>query len=212
MARTFEDQTLALAGVVQACVLSRELAYQGQAPEAAYAASIDSIFTLDAPDVPSIYGGAMRLGEGLRHLRKQLTGQTGNQDAEITRRAITLLHLAGTLMNTPEMITTLQRGIQAADSRRQAFGAHSPEVIEDLARIYQQTISTLSPKVMVNGDPHQLNRPEVAQRIRAVLLAGIRSAVLWHQCGGSKWNLLFRRKRFLEAAERLLRSGLHVVS
>ncbi len=212
MARTFEDQTLALAGVVQASVLSRELAYQGQAPEAAYAASIDSIFTLDAPDVPSIYGGAMRLGEGLRHLRKQLTGQTGNQDAEITRRAITLLHLAGTLMNTPEMMTILKRGIQAADSRRQAFGAHSPEVIEDLARIYQQTISTLSPKVMVNGDPHQLNRPEVAQRIRAVLLAGIRSAVLWHQCGGSKWNLLFRRKRFLEAAERLLRSGLHVVS
>ena len=211
MAHSIEDQTLALAGVVQACVLARELAYQGQAPEGAYTASLDSIFMLDAPDVPAIYGGAARIGEGLRQLRKQLTGHTGQQDAEITRRAITLLHLAGQLMQNPGMMDTLQRGIQASASRRQAFGAHSQEVIEDLARLYQQTISTLTPKIMINGDPHQLNRPEVAQRIRAVLLAGIRSAVLWHQCGGSKWNLLFRRKRFMEATERLLRSGIHVV-
>ncbi|OYY73806.1 MAG: hypothetical protein B7Y40_08130 [Gammaproteobacteria bacterium 28-57-27] len=64
---------------------------------------------------------------------------------------------------------------------------------------------------MVKGEPKQLNEPWVAQRIRSALLAGVRSAVLWHQCGGRKLNLLFRRKRFIDASDNWLRNGLRVV-
>ena len=211
MAQTTEDQTIALAGVVQACLLVRELAYQGQAPEASFQTSIASVFRMDAPDVPSVYDGVMRLGDGLRHLRKQLTGQVGTQDAEIMRHSLTLLQLAQQLMQEKTMMQTLAREIQAIGERETDTDWLKPSRIEALAKLYQQTISTLNPKIMVKGEPTKLNDPLVAQRIRSALLAGIRSAVLWHQCGGRKLNLLFRRKSFINATDYLLRNGLHVV-
>jgi high frequency lysogenization protein len=211
MAHTIEDQTLALAGIVQACLLVRELAHHGQAPARAQAASLASIFRIDASSVPAVYGGVGQLGEGLRHLRKQLAGQAGKQDIEVTRHVLTLIQLAGQLLRLPDMLQQIRQGLLELDAKQRELGPDAPEVIEGLARLYQQTISTLSPKVIVNGHPQQLNRPEVAQRIRAALLAGIRSAVLWHQCGGSRLRLVFRRKRFLEAVDELLRGGIRLV-
>ena len=211
MAHTIEDQTLALAGIVQACLIVRELAYQGQAPEHAFQASVASIFRMDAPDVPSVYDGVLRLGDGLRHLRKQLSGQAGQQDAEIMRHSLTLLHLGQQVLQDPAMLQTLGNEIQAIELREKEQDWLHSSRIEDLASLYQKTISTLSPKIMVKGDPKQLNQPWVAQRIRAALMAGIRSAVLWHQCGGRKLNLLFRRKSFINATDHLLRNGLKAV-
>ncbi len=211
MAHTIEDQTLALAGIVQACLIVRELAYQGQAPEHAFQASVASIFRMDAPDVPSVYDGVLRLGDGLRHLRKQLSGQAGQQDAEIMRHSLTLLHLGQQVLQDPAMLQTLGNEIQAIELREKEQDWLHSSRIEDLASLYQKTISTLSPKIMVKGDPKQLNQPWVAQRIRAALMAGIRSAVLWHQCGGRKLNLLFRRKSFINATDHLLRNGLRAV-
>jgi len=211
MAKTIEDQTLALAGVVQACLIVREIAYQGQAPEHSFEASIASVFRMDAPDVPGVYDGVMRLGDGLRHLRKQLAGQAGQQDAEIMRYALTLLQLAQHLMQDKNMLQTLGNTIESIKENEANNSWLSPSRIEALAKLYQQTISTLSPKIMVKGEPTKLNDPIVAQRIRSALLAGIRSAVLWHQCDGRKMNLLFKRKSFINATDKLLRNGLRVV-
>lgn len=212
MARTIEDQTLALAGVVQACLMVRELAYQGQAPKHAYQASIASLFRMDAPDVPSVYDGVLRLGDGLRHLRKQLAGQAGAQDAEIMRHSLSLLHLGQQLMQDPAMLQTIAdelKNIDTLDANEES--ASNRQRIAAIAELYQKTISTLTPKIMVKGDPKQLNDPWVAQRIRSALFAGIRSAVLWHQCGGRKLSLLFSRKKFIDATDTLLRNGLTVV-
>lgn len=43
--------------------------------------------------------------------------------------------------------------------------------------------------------------------IRALLLAAVRSAVLWRQLGGSYWDFLFSRRAMLEAISRRLRGG-----
>ena len=40
--------------------------------------------------------------------------------------------------------------------------------------------------------------------IRAVLLAALRSAVLWRQLGGSPWDFLLRRGELARAANALL--------
>ncbi|WP_368666252.1 DUF489 family protein [Corallococcus sp. CA041A] len=44
----------------------------------------------------------------------------------------------------------------------------------------------------------------VVAEIRALLLAAVRSAVLWRQLGGSYWDFLFSRKAMIEAVDRLL--------
>ena len=51
-----------------------------------------------------------------------------------------------------------------------------------------------------------LQNPRNAERIRALLLAGIRSATLWRQLGGNRWQLFFSRRKILKDAYALLRS------
>ena len=57
---------------------------------------------------------------------------------------------------------------------------------------------------MVNGAQIHLNNPENANRIRALLLAGIRAATLWRQSGGSRITLLLRRNTLLRESRVLL--------
>ncbi|MEW8459773.1 MAG: DUF489 family protein [Candidatus Thiodiazotropha endolucinida] len=41
-------------------------------------------------------------------------------------------------------------------------------------------------------------------KIRALLLSGIRAATLWRQTGGRRRQLLFVRKRYIQACRELL--------
>jgi high frequency lysogenization protein len=75
---------------------------------------------------------------------------------------------------------------------------------QQLSQIYQERISTLGPKIMVRGEPLHLQNPDSAARIRVALLAGIRAAVLWRQAGGSKWQLLFQRRKTANTARELV--------
>ena len=84
-----------------------------------------------------------------------------------------------------------------------ADGVH-PLLVEKLAELYSRTISTLTPRIMVSGEHGHLANPAIAARVRAALLAGIRSAVLWRQLGGRRWQLLLRRGRIARAAADLL--------
>jgi high frequency lysogenization protein len=76
-----------------------------------------------------------------------------------------------------------------------------PDVIAELARLYADTISNLRPRVMVQGNPHYLGQAGVVAEIRALLLAALRSAVLWRQMGGSLWDFVFRRREMAAAID-----------
>ena len=67
-----------------------------------------------------------------------------------------------------------------------------------------QQISRLTPQVMVRGEERYLRDADIAARIRTLLLAGIRAAVLWRQLGGSKWRLFIGRKKYLAASRKFL--------
>jgi len=79
-----------------------------------------------------------------------------------------------------------------------------PDVIASLADAYKHTVSTLRPQVLVNGNPGILGNQDNQNLIRTLLLAAIRAAVLWRQCGGRRLTLLLRRKTLQEALESLL--------
>ena len=61
---------------------------------------------------------------------------------------------------------------------------------------------------MVNGEHTYLSNDEIAAQIRALLLAGIRAAILWRQSGGSRWRLLFGRGALMHATEKIIHSQL----
>jgi len=59
-------------------------------------------------------------------------------------------------------------------------------------------------RLSISGKPEFLKQPDKVAFIRALLLAGIRSAILWRQVGGRQWRLVFQRRRMLTQAEQLL--------
>jgi high frequency lysogenization protein len=89
---------------------------------------------------------------------------------------------------------------------RQADHFHTTHesVIGNLADTYKQTLSTLSFRIKVAGNPQILQNNYNANKVRALLLAGIRAAILWRQVGGRRWHLLFNRKRYIKDAQSLL--------
>jgi len=83
------------------------------------------------------------------------------------------------------------------------YRTSAEEDCAELARLYQETISTLGKRIQVSGDPQRLQQEETAEQIRALLLAGVRFAWLWQQRGGRRWHLLLRRGRLLENLQAL---------
>ena len=211
MNATYKDRTLALAGVFQAARLTQQLAREGRMDLPAFTTSVQSLMTIDAPGTEAVYGGHHGLKLGLGLLRDKLEGKTGAGDVEIAKYVIAMIHLVGKLRRNMDMQEAIRRGIEAAREQVKFFGAADhgegahPRLVEKLAELYTQTISTLTPRIMVNGEHGNLGNPVVAAKVRAALFAGIRSAFLWHQLGGNRWQLLFSRKKIATEAGKILR-------
>mgnify|MGYP001606555157 FL=1 len=210
MAGSFHDQVLALAGIFQSACLVQQLAREGHTDSAALRTSIQSILALDAPDVATIYGGARGVHLGLELLNTKLTGKTKPSDMEMARYVVALVQLEGSLRRNPKMLDDIRQGIDTARAQMKFFESDTPAdgvhplLMEKLAQLYSQTISTLTPRIMVSGEHGHLANPAIAAKVRATLLAGIRSAVLWRQLGGRRWQLLFSRGKIARAAAALL--------
>jgi high frequency lysogenization protein len=109
------------------------------------------------------------------------------------------------------LLQKIANGIERAQSQAEHFSITHDNVIASLADIYSETISTLRPRVMVNGEHNHLANSDNANKIRALLLAAMRSAVLWHQNGGSRWQVMFNRKSFVQEAEKILKANPRVL-
>jgi high frequency lysogenization protein len=213
MSTAYTDRILALAGLFQAARLAQQLAREGRAEPSTLAASVQSLLIIDAPTTESVYGGARGVRPGLELLRDKLAGgNTDTNDVEIARYVIGMIHLEGQMRRRPEIQDAIRRGIEATREQMKFFEAAEngetlhPRLAEKLAELYTQTISTLTPRIMVNGEHGHLSNPLIAAKVRAALFAGVRSAFLWHQLGGSRWQLLFSRKKISGEAAGILES------
>jgi len=201
---TFSDRVLALAGVFQAAQLVQEMARNGRADGKDMEASLQTLLVDNPDSVLAVYGDDIaNLRTGLICLHEQL-GLEGKKDVELTRYVMGMLFLERKLSKSPQMMTTLGEGIEQARRQLQHYPIDHENVIANLAGIYSDTLSTLSFRIMVSGEPQKLSNSDNANRIRALLLAGIRSAVLWHQTGGRRWQLVFSRSKITETCLALL--------
>lgn len=202
--KTITNQTIALAGITQVAVLAQQLATEGSADPQAMEASIGSVLKIDSGSVADIYGGLSGLRVGFTQLDGQITGEKP-PDRDQARYAASIVYLERKLSGRKEMLNTVQNGIRAAQAQSEHFGVLHENVLANLGDLYQRTISTLQPRIMVNGEPNYLSRPDTANKIRALLLAGIRSAVLWRQCGGSRWKFIFYRRKIQSELQHLIK-------
>ncbi|MDD5412067.1 MAG: high frequency lysogenization protein HflD [Methylobacter sp.] len=200
---TITNQTIALAGIAQAAALVQQLATTGIADSAALEASIGSLFINDEHGIANVFGGLSGIKLGIDQLNVQMTGfKTVNP--EQARYSASLVFLENQLSSRPDMLKTIFTGIERAQSQTEHFGLLHENVLANLGDIYHSTISTLQPRIMVNGEQEYLSRPDIVNKIRSCLLAGIRSAILWKRCGGTRWKFLFFRKKIQAELQNLL--------
>lgn len=205
MSQSITNQTLALAAVFQAAVQVQRVAHEGRVEPEGFEALLRSVLTAQVENSEQAYGGVTPLHEGLRALVANI-GDAQKRDVEQTRYVITLLHLERKLAKRRDLLETISKGIDNARRQVEHFSLTHESVIAGLADLYANTISGLTPRIMVSGEHGYLNQSENANRVRALLLAGMRGAILWRWSGGGRFKLLFNRRRYFEEAQRLLRS------
>ncbi len=207
MSYTDQDRTLALAGIYQAASLVQQIARRGVADADAMASSVHSLFQIDAASVAEIFGGVEGLNNGLKQLHRQLSGEV-RRDNEITGYLLNLIHLQRKLARQQDRAQKIHQGILQIKDRLSHFPELHQNILAALADLYANHISTLQPRIMVSGEPVYLQNPDNVNRIRTLLLAGIRAAMLWWQIGGRRRQVLFNRSKYTEQANALLRQNI----
>lgn len=197
-----ESRVIAMAGVLQACRLVRDVATQGRADATAVQTSLASVFRFDADSAADVFGGLSGLRLGLETLLDQF--ENDRRDLALTQLVLGVLRLERKLVRRPSMLRELRGGIEAIQRQVDHLGLVHPTVQSRLAELYVSTLSQLRPRVVVHGNPLQLADAQKVEQIRALLLAGVRAAVLWRQVGGSQLRLLVRRREYAMLARGLL--------
>ena len=197
------EQTLALAGIYQAASLVKQIANKGSANSAQIESSLETLFRFDANNVEEVYGSVAGVGHGVKVLHDGLNDKS-TRDIDIIGYVISLIMLERKLSNNKEMLDEISKRLNKIESQFEFFTLNHENTIAKLGQLYKDTISTLGPKIIVSGEQPYLSSETNANKVRALLLAGIRSAVLWNQCGGSRWQFLFGRKAYLNECEKIL--------
>jgi high frequency lysogenization protein len=205
MQHTYREQVIAFAGIWQAAKLVQQVARQGRADTADMEICIKSLFEMNPATTEAVYGEIKGLTTGLNTILDQFGDATNQRDLELTKYVIALMHLERKLMRQPEMLEKISRGLELAKNQAEHFGSATHEnVIANIGDLYSSTISTLTPKIIVQGEQGHLSNSANAAKVRTLLLAGIRSTVLWYQCGGRRLGLIFSRKKLLNQTKILL--------
>jgi high frequency lysogenization protein len=84
------------------------------------------------------------------------------------------------------------------------YGIEHANVTASLAEIYTSNLSQYRFRIQVTGNPIYLQQAANANRVRSLLLAGIRSAILWRQVGGRRWQFLFGKQKLEQQLKTLL--------
>ncbi|MGR3235616.1 high frequency lysogenization protein HflD [Vibrio vulnificus] len=202
MVNTLYDRTIAFAGMCQAVALVQQIARNGHCDQDAFETSIKAILNTNPANTLDVFGNESQLKLGLECLVKGIDSTpTGS---EVTRYLISLMALERKLMGRNDAMSQLGDRIQMVQRQTEHYDLFEEQMISNVASIYLDVISPIGPRIQVTGTPTVLQQTSNQHKVRALLLSGIRSAVLWRQVGGRRRHLIFGRKKMVEQAQILL--------
>jgi high frequency lysogenization protein len=201
-----KERTLALCGIFQATELVRQAACHGTWSGYAATACLNSLYVMEAESPGAIYGGRQRMKLGVETLLAILQGESRHADS--LRYAVGLLQVEKKFRRDGALQEEVGRRLEAIAGTGEELDQHDREDLQasQVSALYSETISRLSPRIVVNGKPQYLKSQRTVDWVRTLLLAGLRSATLWHQLGGNRFELMFGRKTLIREAQLLLTS------
>lgn len=200
-----KDQLLALAALIQAVSFASELAMDGTCDILSAQHLIAAIYVFDTPSTEKLYP-ARQLTIGLQAFNQLFTPNESlkARQQSLARYVVKLNNLAKKLYRQPTIMTELATRIQQATVQRDFFANEPDRALESLSGIYLWLAHAVKVDFKILGQSQYLHDHQRVNRIRALLLAGVRAAVLWQQLGGTAWQLWWRRKTYLQLSQQLL--------
>ena len=196
-----KNETISLGAIYQACNEIKKIAWQGEINNNIIEPLINSVYQTTSEKIEDVFISIKRLNSGLDFLRRQLVGDAFSRDGEVSRyfEAIGIL------------VKNMNKKDDVLNKLRMELTKQSMSITEDnldqhalfLSELYLNTISTVEPRIIVNGDNKYLTDKKNAAMIRSLLLCAIRSYILWQQSGGSKFRIFLFKKNIAELAVKL---------
>lgn len=203
----WQKRIIALGGMLQAVHLVSSIARTGMVSQDTMEDSLRSIFVVNPDSITEVYGGVDGVRTGLKLAAEVMVKFNVRQHGDLLRYSLAVVKLERNLAGRPEMLRELGARIARVDEQRMLRGAGGriidEQVIAGLAEVYEDTLSRIEPRIRVSGRRNYLQSETNINRIRALLLAAVRAAVLWHQVGGRRWQLLFARGQMNSALKYL---------
>jgi len=186
----------ALAAMCQAAQLAVQLATQGQCDANLLKAQWHSIFIMNPKDVEQIYPhprdlklGLMFIDFGLKNPKKF----TSNFAFPLVR---SFCAMGKNLLASKKAQEALRIKLKRTEEQTHYFQPWDhPRIFQNLGEHYVEMATDQRINLKIAGQKKFLQNLEMLNKIRAVLLSGIRAAVLWYQLKGNlPWVFLNRRK------------------
>lgn len=199
-----KQRTLALAGVFQATELVRQAACHGTWSGYAATSCLESLFRMESESVEDIYGGTGKLRLGIETLLSVLGGEQRQVDS--LRYSVGLLQIERKFKRRSDLQQAIGEGLERIRDCGSNLDQHEREDLQaqQISELYSNTVSQLEPRIVVNGKPQYLQTERTVDWVRTLLLAGLRSAFLWDQLGGGRFELVFGRRKIRQEAQALL--------
>ena len=196
-----KNETISLGAIYQACNEIKKIAWQGEINNNIIEPLINSVYQTTSEEIEDVFISIKRLNSGLDFLRRQLVGDAFSRDGEVSRYFEAIGILVKNMNKKDEVLNKLRIELtkQSMPIKEDNLDQHALF----LSELYLSTISTVEPRIIVNGDNKYLTDKKNAAMIRSLLLCAIRSFILWQQSGGSKFRIFIFKKKIAELAIKL---------
>lgn len=198
------NKTIALAGMHLALNDVQRIAWHADYHYADIDTSIGSLFVRNPQDYLEVYGSLENLKPGLTALNTSFREKHDKQALERARYMVNLMMLSKKISKDNALSKQVDTTLNMLEVAASDLSNQRDYIIEKIAQLYQNTLSKINPRIIVYGKPENLNNNDNAAAIRTLLLAGLRSALLWYQAGGSQMNLLLGKAKYLKTIDQML--------
>ena len=194
-----DNYIMSLCALLQCAYLIDKISISNQKITNEIEILINSIYIKDTNISADIYVNKKNLFLGFNTLKQLLTGRNDLSLINVQKYILSILLIQKNLNKINTLKDLIRKKIDNYHENSM-MATNLDDLILYSEAIYTDHISIIQPRVIISGKKEYLE--ENSSLIRALLLSGIRAAVLWSNHGGTKWQLMFRRKEILNKCEK----------
>ena len=210
---TLRHRAISLAGLWQALVLIQQVAsIRGLSSGSTHYmhTSLNSVTVLSPKTIDEVYGGISGIELGLEKF-EYFDQSIFTMRGELVGYFVDVLKVAGHLSQHQhkDMRDDMRKSLKQVRKQytiksSKTCDTGNVEFYKEVNDLYLNTISRLPHRISLFGHTDRLSVPAVTHKLRSLLMAAVRSAMLWRQFDGSIHGLLWEKKQIVEQAQHLL--------